>query len=238
MRVSSFLISVPVGMFLLCAHWGCAGGGSCGCTPAPPPKGSISGRLTTGTGAPLYGIQVQTALIPQAPQDGVNDLSPSTSTTDSDGRFHAAVPVGKFYVYSQPQMGSTSYAIQVSNPVTITDEVVAVTGVDMQFDPAPTSQIDGTITPTATGTRRYFAYLEQKLTLGGSTFTFPLRGTEALMESGANHFHFPLLPEGEYVLTFSWSETNGNSGTKGFAITTVGISLKAGEAQAVQYQFH
>lgn len=237
MRYRSSLLTAGLGIFLLLAQWGC-GGGSCGCTPEPP-KGSISGRLTDAGGAPLAGAKVGVAAIPTIHQDGVNEplIPAGDATTDSNGRYQAEVHQGTYYVYSQPQVGSMSYAVQASAPVKLTDVGIPIKGVDLQFSPAATGQIEGTITPTATGTRRYFAYLGQNLTLDGVACTLSLRGTEALMSSGSNQFHFALLPEGEYTLNFSWSETAGNSGTGASTIKPVVVSIKAGETRTIQFPF-
>jgi hypothetical protein len=166
-----------------------------------------------------------------------NLLPAAGVTTDSDGRYRAEVPSGTYYVYSQPQVGAFSYTLQVSAPVKLADAAIPIKGVDLQFNPAPTGQIQGTITPTATGTRRYFASLGQNLTLDGITCTLSLRGTEALMVSGSNQFHFDLLPEGEYTLNFSWSETSGNSGTSALTMKPVIVTLKAGETRTIQFPF-
>lgn len=237
MRFRNSFLTAGMGIFLLLAQWGC-GGGSCSCTPEPP-KGSISGRLTDAGGAPISGAQVEVAATPAVHQDGAKEqlLQVGAATTDSNGRYQVAVHPGTYYVYSQPQAGSSSYAIQVSAPVKLTDAALPIRGVDLQFNSVATGQIEGTITPTATGSRRYFASLGQNLTLDGVACTLSLRGTEALLTSGSNQFHFALLPEGEYALNFSWSETNGNSGTGSSTIKPVVVSLKAGETRTVQFLF-
>ncbi len=202
-------------LFLSCYH------GECGCTPAPPPPYSISGRLTNSQGAPLSGVEVSAVSLikPDAlRQPPVGVLSSHTKTlSDQDGRYTLHVSLGAIRVFSRPLVGSVVYSARVSPELKFDDSRPLISGLDFVFTSTPASAIGGTISPIRNSNQDDDLSLSQIHTIDGIDYEYFLSNQKPSLSGSTERFLFPLQSGGSYYLFLSRSETTGTHAQSGTA---------------------
>ncbi len=127
--------------------------------------GSISGKFTDGSGAPLAGAEVTAQVLNGPDNPGVV----RTTNTGADGSYilDLLAAGGTYYVVAQPLVGGNAYAAQASGAFTIGSASPTFV-YDASFTIAPTTgSVHGTITPTASATQHDVVDLLQTLAPGG-----------------------------------------------------------------------
>ncbi|HEU4385898.1 MAG TPA: DUF4382 domain-containing protein [Anaeromyxobacteraceae bacterium] len=159
--------------------------------------GSISGKLTDASGAPLVGAEVTAQTL-----DGGAPAVVNHAFTGADGSYLLGLlPAGgTYYVVSQPVVGTQAYEAKASGGFTISDtSPTFVYNASFAAVPA-TGTVSGSITPALEGDK---VDLLQTLAPGGSgSATFVLRtGVPQLTTSGTTTtetYGFLLVPPGSY----------------------------------------
>ncbi len=128
--------------------------------------GSISGKFTDGSGAPLAGAEVTAQVLNSPDNPGVVRMT----NTGADGSYTLdLLPAGgTYYVVAQPLVGGHAYAAQASGAFTISSaSPTFVYNATFTIAPA-TGSVHGTITPTAGANQHDVVDLLQTLAPGGS----------------------------------------------------------------------
>ncbi|HZY03504.1 MAG TPA: DUF4382 domain-containing protein [Anaeromyxobacteraceae bacterium] len=155
--------------------------------------GSISGRFSDSSGAPLAGAEVTAQVL-----DGTGAPAVVRQTfTGADGSYALTLlPAGgTYYVVSQPVVGGMAYAARASGGFIITDASPTFV-YDASFaQVSPTGGVGGTITPPLTGD---LVDLLQALAPGGSgSATFVVRSAVPVV-GATETYAFALVPPGSY----------------------------------------
>ena len=188
--------------------------------------GSISGKLTDEAGAPLVGAEVTAQVL-----NGAGPTVVRGAFTGADGHYLLGLlPVGTYYVVSQPVVGTQAYAAKASGGFTI-GEASPTFVYDASFALVPaTGTVSGGITPPLEGDK---LDLLQTLAPGGSgSAIFVLRtAVPQLTVSGSTTtetYGFVQVPPGSYFVRATRDAT---------VKTSPAATVSAGGTATVNFSF-